>query len=420
MANIFASRQPYNVGDAISTGFVYEPKPGAVDGRAIRQNVPPYNGATFTPGSTLMFNIPTSRPNHFLNGRMTYIKFTINNTDAETAAPDYIADSVFQSLTLYHGSNQLENRREYGVWSMVERDMFPTANKQRVYQGQHAATARTGISITASGGTLVVCMPLLSGLVGKSAPKYLPTFAMTGGDLRLEMELASTANGLFHDTAETDWTLSNVELILEYGELTPSATAAIMQAYPDFVFSFDTIEQSAQTLTAGATSYQILIPARYSRLKALYSTFRKTANIGTALAKSVSQRMAPPNMTSWYYSVGGVHFPPTPVGGYIETAAEVVKTFHGLGDEEDWNLNLAQWATTTYSASADYGFLVAQDMEWLTQKSDSAISGIDTKTLDSYLIMSFSSAFSSNLSVDNFAQFDATGYVRNGTFDIRR
>lgn len=432
MASIFADRQPSNVGDVISDGFMYEPKGVAVDGRGIRQNVPPYNASTFAGGSTMLFNIPCSRPNHFLNGRQTVLKFDITNTDAtagDDISLDYVADSLIQSLTLYHGSNQLENLREYGVLSVLQKDLQGTPNKQRLLEGQHASTARTGLAIDDGSDVLTVCLALNSGLIGKSAPKYLPSFAMTGGDLRLEIELASNTNGVVHAVNEAVWSISNVELLLEYGELTPSATESIMRAYPDFVFNFDTFENSAQTV-ASATQAQVLIPARYSRLKTLYSTFRNTAVINVAAAKTVSNR-SNPSMSSWYYSVGGVHYPPTAVsstaagdgqGGLndCESFCELTKAYHGLGDRHDVQINLAEFNQTYGAVTDDAAHAIGMDLEWLTNKSHSAISGIDTKTLNTYLIASWASAPGYTQQIDTFAQFDAVAFLRSGVMDVRR
>lgn len=422
-----------NVGDVISDGFMYEPKPAAVDGRGIRQNVPPYNASSFTGGDTMLFTIPTSRPNHFLNGRQTILKFNLTNPDVtagDDIACDYTADSLIQSITLYHGSNQLTHQRELGALSILQKDLQGTPNKQRIMEGQHATTARTGLAVDDGSDVLTICLPLNDALVGKSAPKYLPTFAMTGGDLRLEVELATQNTGVVHAVGTVAWTISSVELLLQYGELTPAATASIARAYPDYVFSFDTFENSSQIINSGATSAQVLIPARYSRLKTLYSIFRNTAVINVATAKSVSNR-SNPGVSRWQYNIGGVFYPPSPVEvsasgdgqGALhdpETFAELLKAYHGLGDRHDVNITLAQFNKVYASTTDDAAHALGMDLEWLTNKSHSAISGIDTKTLNSYLYLTWPSATSVNFQVDTFAQFDSVCFVRDGVMDVRR
>ena len=66
-----------------------------------------------------MLNVPRGRRGHYLNQRMSYLKFKPTNTSARTAAevmagtiakitPDYSVSILIERLELYHGSNLLE------------------------------------------------------------------------------------------------------------------------------------------------------------------------------------------------------------------------------------------------------------------------------------------------------------------------
>jgi hypothetical protein len=106
---------------------VYTPKPSAVFGHNHRQNLPTYNKSIFLPDDTMMLNIPCGRKGRFLNQRMSYVKFKLNNlcqlsTTEATANPvvtvapissDYSGSSLFKPLELNHGSNLLEKIHEY-------------------------------------------------------------------------------------------------------------------------------------------------------------------------------------------------------------------------------------------------------------------------------------------------------------------
>ena len=74
---------------------MYAPKPSVVSGHKYRQNLPTYNKATFLPVDTLMLNIPCGRKGQFLNQRMSYLKFKLNNlcelTAGEKAANPVVA-----------------------------------------------------------------------------------------------------------------------------------------------------------------------------------------------------------------------------------------------------------------------------------------------------------------------------------------
>lgn len=131
----------------LSEGFVYAPKPPAAPAANIRVSVPPHNKDVFNRGNeTIMFNIPAGKRGQYLNTRMSYLKFeldvTLENgtaTDAKLApsvsygdhptvssdeltmkaahvlALDGGAHSLFNSLEVYHGTNLLEQIREYGA-----------------------------------------------------------------------------------------------------------------------------------------------------------------------------------------------------------------------------------------------------------------------------------------------------------------
>jgi hypothetical protein len=79
----------------LSDSLVYAHKPSAVYRHKYRQNLPTYNKAEFYPGDTMMLNIPCGRKGQFLNQRMSYIKFKLNNkrvlTTNEAAANPVVA-----------------------------------------------------------------------------------------------------------------------------------------------------------------------------------------------------------------------------------------------------------------------------------------------------------------------------------------
>lgn len=105
----------------ISDGFVYAPKPAAAPAAPIRVSLPPHNKDSFSNGNeTIMFNIPCGKRGQYLNTRMSYLKFDLEvsmkvpvGTNVPVLALDGGAHSLFQSLELYHGTNLLEQIREY-------------------------------------------------------------------------------------------------------------------------------------------------------------------------------------------------------------------------------------------------------------------------------------------------------------------
>ncbi len=59
--------------------------------------------------------------------------------------------------------------------------------------------------------------------------KYFPTGDMTARDLRLELTLAPPAYGVVGVTATSDYTVSDVEMMLEYTDLASDAARMVSQ-----------------------------------------------------------------------------------------------------------------------------------------------------------------------------------------------
>jgi hypothetical protein len=123
----------------LSDGFVYAPKPPAAPAANIRVSVPPYNKDTYNNKSgseTVMFNIPCGRRGQYLNPRMSYLKFNVNvktkfgdtTVNKPLLALDGGAHAFFQTLEVYHGSNMLEQIREYNTLYQLLIDNGETAS----------------------------------------------------------------------------------------------------------------------------------------------------------------------------------------------------------------------------------------------------------------------------------------------------
>ena len=124
----------------LSDGFVFAPKPSAAPASNIRVSLPPHNKDEFTRGNdTIMFNIPSGKRGQYLNTRMSYLKFDVEmkysgpagTTTAKTLPImgfDGGAHSLIHSLEVYHGTNMLEQIREYNTLYTLLTDMGETTN----------------------------------------------------------------------------------------------------------------------------------------------------------------------------------------------------------------------------------------------------------------------------------------------------
>jgi hypothetical protein len=212
----------------ISDSLVFKPKPASISGTAHRQSVPSYNGTTFSGNQTILLNITRGRRGHYLNMRMSYLRFKVVNTSSGgDLHPDYTAASFILSMSLYHGFNLLEQIHEfnalYHMMYDLQADTETNTMAGNILHGSSSDTARTGTSKIEKGGSFSAyyCIPILSGIIGPLQSKYLPTGIMTGGDLRLELTLADLRSaGVVNPSPNAaSWEITDVELELEYVEV---------------------------------------------------------------------------------------------------------------------------------------------------------------------------------------------------------
>jgi len=411
---------------SVSDALVYAPKPSAVSGSKYRQNLPSYNKSSFGPGETILLNIPCGRRGQYLNQRMSYLKFKVTNLNAnsgEKFAPDYNASAFISRLELFHGSNLLEQIHDYGLLYQLWMDM--TADESAVrYTGSVVEGMSTGAAVRvgadmAGQTSKVFCVPIMSGIIGILQSKFLPTGDMVGGDLRLELTLANANDAVVGAAPTGDvhkWTVSDVELMLEYVELNSDAARMISaQNGGGYMISFDTFANFASTVENGSNNINALIPARYSSLKTLFTVFRKQANFGVAASKTLSERVNPfGNKGQWYYSIGGKNVPTTPVKTDSEAFAEMQKALHALGAVSATSLiKYEDWV----AAAGTY--IVAADLETLAHKSKLTESGINTLTTNTHLIGIFGGALADAVHVATFAHYDAILIIQNGVASVQ-
>ena len=91
---------------------------------------------------------------------------------------------------------------------------------------------------------------------------------MTVGDLRLYLTLANATDGVMNVSTVLLYTISDVEIMLEYTDLAFDAARMIAQGNSSgYMSSFDSFANLASSIETRANNYNILIPARQSSLK---------------------------------------------------------------------------------------------------------------------------------------------------------
>lgn len=414
----------------VSDSLVYRPRPSAVSGAKMRQNIPCYNLSTAGPGRVIMFNIPCGRRGQFLSPRASYFKFRVTSTVAAAAGGtqtplDYSAHSFISRLEVYHGSNLLEQISEYHVLATLLKDITSGADNQltvgNALEGV-GATARVGEALVGINSTpdpdtpavpRVFTIQLLSGLIGGLQEKYLPVGELVG-DLRLELTLAPAGEAVITAAGiAPGWSVDQMELMLEYVELSDTATAMVNQQNAGGIFmSFDSFANYSSTIATNQSTMNVLIPARYSVLKTLLTSIRSDTNRLAQANKSISGRA---NLFGdageWYFSIGGKNIPATPVKSDTEAYAEMMKAQHALGSvSAPAMLTSATWRANT----ADGSYIIATDLEYLHGKSSRASNGVNTLAVNTHLIGRFNAATTVTHTVDTYAHYEGVLMIING------
>jgi hypothetical protein len=403
---------------SVSDSLVFKPKPASISRTTHRQSVPSYNGTTFSGHQTILLNIPCGRQGHYLNTRMSYLRFKVVNTSiGGDLQPDYTAASFIQSMSLYHGSNLLEQIHEYNALYHMMYDLQADTETQtragNILHGSSNDTSRTGTKIEKGGSfSAYYCIPIPSGIIGPLQSKYLPTGIMTGGDLRLELTLADlrSAGVVSSSPNAASWEITDVALELEFVEVSSEVDRMIQQANPRYAISFESFANYTNTIAVGESRLNRLIPARFSSLKTLYTMFRPAAGIAYPHRKSVSNRVNP-QLKNWYYQVSGENIPAIPDRENVESFAELQKAQHLLG-----SVNIAGLIErATYYKTDSTGqcsFAIGQNMETMSHRNTLTESGKNTLNTNCYLLGDCTPA--AVLQMSTFAHFDAVMVIENG------
>lgn len=483
---------------ALSQEFNYTPKPSSVNGRTFRVSIPCSNLQTALPGQTMVFNIPCSRRNCVLDPNSSYIRYTIKNTTpvpTSTASTitnaaissfvgnqstaitatygaglfvDHNAYSIFNTTTLYSGSNMIEyingcnilysylldtnfsysnalsNSLHYGMY-------VPDNSVLDVRRGTLLSSIATGTGTATSTNSTVIneqntfCLPLLSGLLGiGSSGKMVPIYAINDV-LRLELLLENQTQafcqvGTFASGAPS-YSVINAELELQFIELSEEGMSLVNSTAPSNSPMFivgNSFRHYVQTIKNGTIGqYSCLVPSKLASLKALHMLFRRNTEINSATSYSLSSRINP-NLDYVVLKISGTQIPQKPItlqganttGGFAEGLIELEKCFSSLLSTDKANLLMTTNYNVAISANTGTGvfeissglnsyknaFALAVDLELFGTK-DTIINGLNCLAESMYFEANIATDPGADITIDFFASFDnlfiidQTGYV---------
>lgn len=425
----------------------YSSKIEGAPSRRFRTNIQPQNGTSYTPGQTVIINIPT-RNNTALIASESVLKFTASYTPSAACTIQNLESCGYHGfinrLRVFHGSNLLQDIQEYNSLAKILMD-FQMPNDS--VAGRYSAVAGTTTDLVgsfvpaayAAGDSVSVktvnrgrnftlgtvagstaqqtfsCAINLISLVGALAGgKYLPLWEMTAAPLRVELVLAANVLNVFNFASagaptNSAYTISNMEFIGEFIELPDSAISAIkagssnplQMVLPDYrTYTF------SQSLGTSATTLSMPIPAKFSSLKNIVISQRNSSNYaGTAgFYPCASYRYG---LQSYNFRVGAELLPSSAPTVLADIFNEACKCFGSIADiDYQPSVDLESYApdesltvlATTGAFQASYNtaavpapVAMTTYNQGVTQNSGSFLVGID---LESYQAADKSSIFS--------------------------
>jgi hypothetical protein len=482
--------------------------------KSYRSNIQPQNGTgNYNLGDTITLNIPT-RANLCLATSESYLKFTAafkNTTAANSARLDSCgAHGLIQRIRVYHGSNLIQDIDNYGLLAKMLFDIqVPTDaayGKFNILSGTRndlcvtlptpaaPATAMAGASlvvaeidsainraiaplgVTASGGqrlaanqvnsgeliaeawtaggivTNTYCLNLISIIGTLCSQQYFPLFACTSAPLRVEIQLVDQAyKGLCTVTDLTSITLSNVEYIGNFIELSDAAMGMIQQSLqgsplqfvvPDYR-NFGGNAVNISTTVNAITQYNFPIPAKFSSLKSIFVTIRDK---GTGAVTFYPFSSVTNGLADYFFRVGSQIYPAKVANTFPECFAELLKATGSISDLnhhpsiEKFSYSLVNSVATAVNATnmklhsdiTSGSFYIGLDLEnYANASKDSIFAGYNSNSDDIFCVLNFGgpNAFANGLMgfqsgsatvrLDAFALFDEVVVFENNTCYVR-
>ena len=482
---------------ALPPTFDYRPKPSAVSGRSYRVSIPMANLSSASAGQTMIFNIPCGRRATFCDPQQSYIRYTVkcaqpnfSTTATATSALigpslptnsvvavngnygsglflDHNAYSVFNTSTLYSGSNQIEyinncnilynylldTNFSYGnaISNTCTYGMYvPLVDPSEIRRGQLLAWGAVGTATATSTATSSIyeqntfCVPLLSGLLGIGSNGQMVPLHAINDVLRLEILLEQQTQAfcqLGSNNQTPAYSIINAQLELNFVEIGQEGMSLINSmspaSNPTFIVG-SSYGHYVNTIKSGTTGiFSCLVPSKLASLQSIHCLPRRSTEINAAGSYSLSSRVNPYKDYA-VFKISGVQFPQVPIylqnasttSGYGEAAAELSRCFQSLiGTDKatllnNSNYNVAITANTgtgvyaisTGTESFRNAFAIGLDLALFSSK-DTIINGLNCLSESMYFECNISTDPSADITLDFFSVFDnlfiidTTGYV---------
>ena len=400
----------------------------------------PITGAgSYQLGSTFLINIPRCSDDTVFDPCNSFLRFNVYNADGTGVLVwDHSVNSLLKQVDVLHAGNLVESIANYGQLASFMLDCQVEQSTRitgfNLTQGTGTTLDQPGLGETfGAAGNRFYSITLISGIVGCLCKNYIPVNDLQGS-LQVRITLAHWNEiGRWTTPLATDsdaaLSIRNIEFHCNMIKLSPQVLSMIRS--PEYTIYSETYTNFQQTLAAAAGSSQIeqLIPTRYSSLKTVFLTMRKTTsalNGGHAVLYPNSRSSF--GIVDYCFRLGSEQIPPTRIRcegfGYVEAYEALKVALHCGGNSlaPMGVLNAANYSVVA-PTGADYGanggyFVIGQDFEVYSAKSNSQLlQGVSSLGSDLFFSANIG-AMASGAIFDYWCHYDFKLIIRDGILTV--
>jgi len=242
-------------------------------------------------------------------------------------------------------------------------------------------------------------------------------FAPLVDGIRMRMTMASTAVALKYANitavSAATYKLTNFAIQLEVMDVDAGTQAALLGESGGILKQHCTAVNNYQSVIAAASANSVLIPARFSSVKALLTTFRLSANLAAPEIYNVPADRVLPQIQTYLWNIDGANIPSVPVrvatsASFVypgEVLSEAMKVFSASNmNAFDCVFNATQFSELTGTTGTG-SFFLANNFEMQDSAGHALLSGRDLNSSNVYLnLQHYSTALA--CVVDTFALYD--------------
>lgn len=412
--------------------IAYAPRPSSVNGRTFVYACQAQGGSAAVAGgrsTQVNINIPTQKA-CYLDASSSFLRYKIKAiaTDGastavgKTVALDGHSLSCVSKIEINHAGALLESigpGYSVMVGAMIDATVSDGArtNALSCLGGSSHATTRLGrdlsetspVTTLAAANKRTICTPIvLSSLLNSEADQFLPVgFMGSGGELQLSLTLEDPAQALVGGTGTThlEYEMSEISYVATFVELEHAADEAVRaQAFAMgggvCRWSGSSYRIFQTSLSASDTAFSQSLPARFSSLSSIFSTFQPAEEQNKPLKKSITNRVLPPGL-SINWRIGSTVYPPQKLNTQEEIFAHLARCFNSVS-AANHHCSLTH---DKYGHAANGSFLAGLETT-MFNGSDALDSGVDTQSSSTLCFEGTLTAFPGGLLVTSACKYD--------------